>query len=98
MTLSAATILGQSGAGSDSNEGVFCIPQISSIIKASPLDCLLTYPGHLLGKSYSSAEMQAVYSIAPGDWATGHLLEKSYSSAEMQAVYSAILELVNSII
>ena len=31
-------------------------------------DCLVSYPGHLLGESYSSAEMQLVCSAAPADW------------------------------
>ena len=32
-TLSGATTLGQSGPGSDDNEGLFHIPQISSIME-----------------------------------------------------------------
>ena len=56
-TLSSATTLGQSEPGSDGNEGVLCIPQSSSITEASPSDCLVSYPGHLLGESYPSAEM-----------------------------------------
>ena len=47
--LSGATILGQSGPGSDGNEEVFCIPQSSSIAGTSPSDCLVSYLGHLLG-------------------------------------------------
>ena len=42
MTLSGTTILGQSGHGSDGNEGVPCILQSSSIIDASPSDCLVS--------------------------------------------------------
>ena len=57
----------QSGPKSDGNEGVFCIPQSSSITGTSPSD-LVSYPGHLLG-SYLSAEKQSVYSTAPADWA-----------------------------
>ena len=45
-TLSGATSLGQSGLGTDGNEGVLCIPQSSSIIGAPPSDCLVSYPGH----------------------------------------------------
>ena len=44
--LSGATTLGKSGPGSDGNEGVFRIPQSSSIAGTSPLDCLVSYPGH----------------------------------------------------
>ena len=47
--LSGATTPGQSGPGSDGNEGVLCIPQSSSIAGTSSSDCLVSYPGHLLG-------------------------------------------------
>ena len=69
-TLSGATTLGQSGPGSDDNEGMLYISQSSSITGTSPSDCLVSYPGHQLwGKSYSSAEMQSDYSTALADWA-----------------------------
>ena len=45
-------MLGESRSGSDDNEGVLRIPQSSSIIGTSPSDCLVSYPGHLLGESY----------------------------------------------
>ena len=48
-------------------KGVLCITQSSSITEASS-DCLVSYPGHLLGESYLSAEMQSVYSAAAADW------------------------------
>ena len=38
--ISGATTLGQSGPASDGNEGVFCIPQSSSITRASPSDSI----------------------------------------------------------
>ena len=59
---------GQSGPESNGNEGVLYIPQISKV-GALPSDCLMSYPGHSLGDSYPSAEMQSVYSTAPADWA-----------------------------
>ena len=63
-------LLGQSGPGSDGNEGVLCIPQSSSTAGTSPSDCLVSYPGHSSGGgSYPSAEVQSVYSTAPADWA-----------------------------
>ena len=68
-TLSGAITLGQSGPGSDGNKGVLFILQSSSIPGTSPSDCLVSYPGHSLGKSYSSAEMQSMYSAAPADLA-----------------------------
>ena len=52
MTLSDATILARSGLKSDGNKGVLRIPQSSGITGASPSHCLVSYPGHLLGKSY----------------------------------------------
>ena len=42
-TLSGATTPGQSGPGSNGNEGVLHIPQCSSITGASPSDCLVSY-------------------------------------------------------
>ena len=65
--LSGATTLGQNGLGSDGNEEVLHSLQSSSIIEASPSDCLMSYPGHSLGESYLSAEMQSVYSAAPAN-------------------------------
>ena len=49
--LSGATTPSQSGPGSDGNEGVLQIPLSSSITGASTSDCLVSYPGHSLGKS-----------------------------------------------
>ena len=48
-TLSGPTTPGQSGSKSNGNERVLCIPQSSSITRASPSDCLMLYPGHSLG-------------------------------------------------
>ena len=47
--LSCATTLGQTESGSDGNESVLCIPLSSWITRASPSDCLMSYPGHSLG-------------------------------------------------
>ena len=66
--LSGSTTPGQSGHGSNGNEGVLCIPQSSSITGASPSDCFVSYLGHSLGEGfYPSAEKQSVYSTAPAD-------------------------------
>ena len=46
-----ATTLEPSGPGSDGNEGVLRIPQSSSISEASPWDCLVSYPGTIVGGS-----------------------------------------------
>ena len=48
--LSGASTPGQSGPGRNGNEGVLHIPQSSSITGTSPSDCLVSYPGHLLGE------------------------------------------------
>ena len=48
-TLSSATISSQIGPRSHDNEEVLWIPQSSGITGASPSDCLMSYPGHLLG-------------------------------------------------
>ena len=70
-TLSGATILGQSGSGSDGNEGVLHIPQSFSITGTSPSDCFVSYQDIHSGGGgfYSSAEHQSVYSTAPANWA-----------------------------
>ena len=47
--LSSATTLDQSGLASDSNKGILCIPQSSSITGTSLSDCLVSYPRHSLG-------------------------------------------------
>ena len=47
-SLSGATTPGQSGPGSDGNKRVLGITQSSSITRASPLDCFMSYLGHSL--------------------------------------------------
>ena len=61
------TTLGQIRPGSNGSEEVLHIPQ-NSRTGAPTSDGLVSYPGHLLKGSYSSAEMQSVYSTAPADW------------------------------
>ena len=48
---------------------MLCIPQSSSITGPSLSDCLVSYPGHSLWRSYPSAEVQSIYSTAPANWA-----------------------------
>ena len=68
-TLSGTTTPGQSGPGSNGNEGVVHIPQ-SSRTGASPIRWFSVISRPLVGREhYPSAEMQLVYSTAPGDWA-----------------------------
>ena len=56
MTLSGATTPGQSGPGSNGNEGVFRIAQRSSITGVSPSDCFVSYQGYS-EESYHTSEM-----------------------------------------
>ena len=49
-TLSGTTNPGRSEPESYGNKRVFCIPQSSGITRASLSDCLVSYPGHSLGK------------------------------------------------
>ena len=75
--LSGTTTPDQSGPGSNGNEKVLYISQ-SFNTGASPSDCFVSYPGHLLqgvGGSYPSAEMQLVYSTALTNWAIPLFLE-----------------------
>ena len=59
--------MGQSGPGSDGNEGVLHIPQSYSITGTSPSDCLVSYPGHSLGVGLT--QMQSAYFTVPAYWA-----------------------------
>ena len=80
-TLSGATTPDQSRPGIDGHETVLRIPQISSITRASLSDCLVSYPGRSLVRSYPSAEIQSVYSAILADWAIGDLGNLEYSIA-----------------
>ena len=64
---SSVTTPGHRGPGSDCNERILCIFQSSKITEASPLDCLVSYLGLLLGESYPSSKMQSVYSTSTTD-------------------------------
>ena len=64
-TSSGDTAPGKRGTGSDDNEGMLHITKSSFITAASPSDCLVSYPGHLLVESYPFAEKKSVFSIAP---------------------------------
>ena len=68
-TLSDVHTTSQSRPGSKGNEEILRIPQSSSITRASPLDCFVSYPEHSLERFNPSEEIQSVYSAAPVDWA-----------------------------
>ena len=59
---------------------VLHIPPSSSIT-----DCLVSYPGHLFGESYPSAEMQSVYSRAPIDGAKIDLMSQELGKYILQS-------------
>ena len=67
-TLSGPTTLGLSRPRSNGNEEGLHIPQ-NSKTGASPSNDFASYPGHWLGVSYPSAEMQSMYSTVPANWA-----------------------------
>ena len=82
--LSAATSPGQSEPGSNGNEEVLRILQIFNP-GALPSEFLMSYSGHSLeGGSYSSAEMQSVYSTAPVDWAVCVCIYQPLRTGRMQ--------------
>ena len=60
---------GQSGPESDGNEGVLHIPQSASDIEAPSLDCLVSYPEHLLGESYPFCRDAVGVFYGPANWA-----------------------------
>ena len=92
--LSGATTPGQSGPGTDGNEGVLYIPQSSSITGTSPSD-LASYPGHSLGEgSYPSAEKKSVYSTAPANWATDILDSQNISRVRNSTIVFHILKTI----
>ena len=64
--LSSANTQGQSGPGSNDNEGALHIPQ-NSRTGASSSDGLMPYPKYLLKES--STGMLSMYSTAPANWA-----------------------------
>ena len=70
-TLSGATTLDQSEPGSNDNEGIFWISQISSITGTSPSDCLVSYPEHSLGGGLTPLQRSIQCILQPqltGQW------------------------------
>ena len=84
--LSGATTPGQSGPGSNGNEGVLRIPQSSSIAGTSPSDCLVSYPGHSLGGGLTPLQRSSrcILQSRP----TGQL-EVEYRTSEKQTLHIA---------
>ena len=59
---------GQSGPGKDSNEGGLCIPQSSSITKASLSDCIISRI-LIVGVLLFCRDVVGVFYRSPTDWA-----------------------------
>ena len=55
-------------------KGYSAFPKAQALPECHHQICLMSYPGHLLGESYFSAEVQSVYFTAPANWATRHSL------------------------
>ena len=68
-TWSGATTLGQSGSGSDANEGVLRIPQSCSITGALPSDYFVSYPGYSFGRGVLPLRREEVRVFYSPDWA-----------------------------
>ena len=69
--LSGATTPGQSGPGSDGNEGVLRIPQSSSIAGTSPSDCLVSYQDTRWGGGLTPLQRSSQCILQPqptGQW------------------------------
>ena len=79
--------------GGDGNEGVLCVPKSSRITGTSWSDCLVSYPGHLLGESYPSAEKQSAYSTVPVDWGTRAVVPVSILSMGQIKISNHLLSL-----
>ena len=70
--LLGANCPGQSGPGSNDIEEVYHISQ-NSKTGALSSDSLIPYAGHSFWESYSSTEMQLVYSTTPTDNVMGQI-------------------------
>ena len=66
---------GQHELGSNGNEEVLHIPQSSRLEPHPQMQFSVIYRTLLVGMSYSSAELQLVYSTAPAEWTIKYLVE-----------------------
>ena len=94
--ISVASIPDQTGPGSNDNERVLRILQISKT-GVSPSDCLISLSGHCLGKSHHSAEIQSVYSEAPADKARFSIRNYPHTMAKNQ-IAPAVVVIANILI
>ena len=87
-TLSGATSPCPSEPRSNGNEVILNIPQTSRITEALSSDSLASYIGHAWWESYSTAEMQSVYSAPQADWARRNDISNHFRKRQW---YTAIL-------
>ena len=87
-TLLGVTTPGQSGLGSDGNEGVLYIFQSASITGASPSDCLVSYQDIRWGNLTLCRDAVGVFCSLSQLGQTS--LRESYPCAEMQSMYSTV--------
>ena len=88
MTQSGATTPGQSGPGRDVNEGALRIPRSSSITGTLPLNCLVLYIGHSLGRVLLPCrDAVGVYPLLQPTGSQDTRWWRSYPSVEMHSVY-----------
>ena len=83
---------GQSGPGSNGNEGVLRIPQSSSTAGTSPSDCLVSYPGHSLGGGVTPLQRSSRCILQPQPTGQSHCFgftaqEDSFKTARRILVY-----------
>ena len=93
-TLSGATTPYESGPGNNCHEWILCIPQSSSIIGASPSDCLVILR-HSLGESITLLLRCSRCILGQIEWPQkkGDLVEKRLSKLEMNtATWVQILD------
>ena len=67
VSLTDTSTQNQKGLRRNGNGGFLHIPKRFRT-GASSLNCFVLYPGHSLGESYLTAEMQIAYSTASDDW------------------------------
>ena len=95
--LSGATIPGQSESVRDGNEEVFHIPQSTSITGASPSDCLVWYPGHLLWSGLIHPPRDSQYVLQPlADWAQ-IIWIYTYKDKLIDKIAKVIIQVLNQI-
>ena len=100
-TLSGATTPGKIRPGGDSNEGILCIPQSSSITGAIPSDCLVSYVGQSFREYYPSPEMQSAYSTVSADladWAVWTWITESISYQDHWINFSRTINILMSLL